>query len=124
MTVPGFDGRCFCGAAPDHAEHYHHRIRYFCERHTAWSGHYEFCGRGKSCAKLVAAARSKPAPVHAVDFSEEVLSSVTVDDELKEVQITGNARRMLEEIANAEGCTPREALKKMITAAWSRGEQN
>lgn len=55
---------------------------------------------------------------------EEVLSSVTVDDELKEVQITGNAKRMLEEVAKAEGCTPREALKKMITEAWSRGEQN
>lgn len=61
---PGFDGKCYCGAAPEHAEHWYDKIRYFCEAHTPWSGHGEHCG--PKCVELVAKAFQAKAKEHAM----------------------------------------------------------
>lgn len=45
-----------CGAPADHAEHYYDKVRAWCELHTPWSGHYEFCG--KPCQDLLANTRT------------------------------------------------------------------
>lgn len=39
-----------CGKPSDHAEHDHDRVRAWCEQHTPWSGHFEFCG--EPCREL------------------------------------------------------------------------
>lgn len=40
-----------CGVPATHAETFYERVRYWCERHTPWSGHFEYCGDG--CARLL-----------------------------------------------------------------------
>ncbi len=36
--------RCWCGAPAVHAEHWYETTRAWCEEHTPWSGHFEWCG--------------------------------------------------------------------------------
>ena len=35
---------CRCGAPAVHAEHWYETTRAWCEEHTPWSGHFEWCG--------------------------------------------------------------------------------
>lgn len=40
-----------CGALAEHAEHWHDKVRAWCEHHTPWSGHFEHCG--PTCQGLI-----------------------------------------------------------------------
>jgi hypothetical protein len=46
-----------CKNKVSHAEYFYERVRYWCEEHTPWSGHYEF--HDVSCARLVAEGRKQ-----------------------------------------------------------------
>jgi len=50
MTEPTCDNTG-CRTAVTHAESYNRRMRYWCEKHTPWSGHYEYCP--DPCSRLM-----------------------------------------------------------------------
>ena len=52
-------GLAGCTAPLAHAEHHYHRVRYWCEQHTPWSGHHGHCD--DHCKKLIAAIDPKNA---------------------------------------------------------------
>lgn|SRR3990167_4267694 len=50
-----------CGKLADHAEHWYASVRAWCETHTPWSGHFEWCPG--ECQKLIPKeAPAKPSP--------------------------------------------------------------
>ena len=48
-----------CTSTVTHAEHWYNRIRYWCDEHTPWSGHYERCP--DPCLNLIEALKSSRA---------------------------------------------------------------
>lgn len=58
-----------CAHPVTHGEHWHLTARFWCERHTPWSGHYEHCP--ESCAQVLRQYGVPTSPPPYVPFTPE-----------------------------------------------------